>query len=389
MAVSGRIATAIAAVAAALFAAPTASHAAIKGYGCATERATYGAKGVVMVGSYNIGGATVTAGINNWTWSDRRNGVADFLVDCALDVYNLQEAGASHLPGSGDGNSTSQFEDLRSLVNRKLEAAKVDDRYEYVNAGRSNCYTNERDCDSDSKNASNDNRILYNTATTSLVSQGWGDLPSKKTRRTVAYATLRPKATGTAYFVATTHLDAGSGSNWDRYRTTQMQRALEFVKARNSKKLPTILTGDLNSGRYTKNATAADLPPKSGLKMIEILGHDRKTHTWGRGSCTVPSSYRTSYRVPYVASARINAYYDTSTASDLKNQCAADWRNNGSPIDYIFTSRNIRPKVWETVVHSDGKGGYVPMRGYPSSRPNPSDHNMITARLVLLDSKAW
>ncbi len=392
--------------------------------GSATDRTTD-----LTVGSYNITGQVASEKISGWQWAQRKVGIVDLLARCTADVYALQEDSVSWIrpfsnlaeEGGKYPDTMSQYEQLRDELNAELKRRGRADRYEYANAGRDSCKSRssgyggyrgqfDEDCVYSPASAHPfDNRILYNTASVepyrangSTVWQGVQELPKKtqtSTRRTLHWAKFRPLAGGKYAIVATTHLEAGSDSTSYRARMSQIEKIrAKLISLRAATSDPIVLTGDLNANRARLEKIPSDvLRYDKTLKMIDVTGQDYAYYTTRsgkryRGKCAVPAAARKSaYFVPYTSAARKNAFYDTTTASNLYNDCkTTGWGYNGYSIDYIFTTREWRPQSWETVVNrssrltSSNPGVTAYANTYNlKSNPSPSDHNLIMSRLRL------
>ena len=235
---------------------------------------------------------------------------------------------------------------------------------------------------------SSDNRILYNSRTVKMLTQGIGNLSSPgTTRRTVGWAVMEHRATQRRFVIATTHLDANVTSS---YRVTQMKQALAVVakyRVYGGVALPTFFVGDLNATRYVEGQTPPDVLTSAG--WIDIMGNDRsvKSTSSNVGWCRRRSPLAPA--VPWVATTSnprpqdrfVNVIYNTSNTntysctypegntSKPRLDPSQWWKYNGSAIDYIFVSSYVRARTWETVVPAGSINGVA--------KSPPSDHNMI------------
>ena len=364
----------------------------------ATTYSSLRPKALVGVASYNIRGQHA----GGWTnWPGRRDAIAGQVAKCLPDVIGVQEAAESWVWETNSSSSArriSQYEDFADEVNDRT--ATAGDTYVVTNRYRRSCSAYpewngtwrgaaaawHRCLDNEAKGSS-DNRILYNTRTTRLLTHGFGNLTSAaSTRRTVSWAVLEQRATQRRYFVANTHLDANVS---DAYRVTQMKQALAVVskyRVYGGATLPTFVLGDLNSSRYTEARTAADVLTSAG--WVDAVGNDRSLRSSGSaGWCrrlaqkppSVPWQKDTVNTRPQ--DRFVNAVYNTSNNSKVnctypENNTTKPrldpslwWKYNGSAIDYIFVSSAVRARTWETVV--------PPTSAYGVARSTPSDHNMI------------
>jgi endonuclease/exonuclease/phosphatase family metal-dependent hydrolase len=355
-------------------------------------------KALVGVASYNVRGQHA----GGWTnWPGRRDAVASQIASCRPDVLGVQEGAESWVWESNDSSTQrriSQYEDLTDEINGRTGGNG--DVYVPTNRYRRNCSTRPewngtwqgrpatwRQCLDNEAKGSSDTRILYNSNTVKLLTQGFGNLTSSSsTRRTVAWAVLEQRATGRRFFVANTHLDANVG---DAYRVTQMKQAMAVVvkyRVYGGVTLPSFVLGDLNSSRYTEARTAADVLTSAG--WVDPVGNDRSLRPSGNaGWCrrlpqraqSVPWAVAASNPRPqdrFVHSvyntsngSKVNCTYPENSTSKPRLDPSQWWKYNGSAIDYIFVSSAVRARTWETVVPAGSSNGVT-------YRP-PSDHNMI------------
>jgi len=376
---------------------PTASAATA---GCAAkavavgDRTTYpelASKALVGVASYNIKGQHA----GGWTnWPARRNAIAAQIANCLPDVVGLQEASDSWVWETNSVSSArriSQYENATDEVNERTGA--TGDLYVPANRYRDYCSTTAewngrwqgqpapwRQCLTDASKNPYDNRILFNSRTVRLISQGFSNLThSSSTRRTVAWAILEQKATGRRFVVADTHLDLTVS---EAYRVMQMKQARAVVAAHRvygGVSLPTFLLGDFNVSRYTEGTTAPDVLTAAG--WVDIVGNDRRVKATGTnvGWCRRRAPQAPS--VPSAANRFVNSVYNTFSnttysctypeGNSAKPRLASSlwWQYNGIAIDYIFVSWGVRARTWETVVPAGSVNGIA--------KSPPSDHNMV------------
>jgi len=356
-------------------------------------------KALVGVASYNIQGQHA----GGWTnWPGRRDAVASQIANCLPDVVGLQEAAESWVwetSSSSSARRISQYEDLTDEVNQRTGA--TGDVYVPTNRYRRSCSATPEwngtwqgrtavwhQCLDNEAKGSSDNRILYNSRTVKVLSQGFGNLSSSSTtRRTVAWAVVEQRATGRRFFVADTHLEANVS---DAYRVTEIKQALAVVnryRVYGGATLPTFVLGDLNSSRYTEGTTAYDTLRSAG--WVDIVGHDRRVKASGNGVGWCRRRATIAAGVPGVATTSnprpqdryVNVVYNTSNRTKFsctypegntsKPRLASSewWKYNGSAIDYIFVSYTVRARTWETVVPAGST--------YGLAKSPPSDHNMV------------
>ena len=357
----------------------------------ATTYPALASKALVGVASYNILGQNA-GGV--WTnWPGRRNAIAAQIASCLPDVVGLQEASVAGVreTATATARHVSQYENLIDLVNARTGA--TGDLYVPANRYRPYCSSTPewngtwqgapapwRTCLQSATAGSNDNRILFNTRTTRLLSHGFTNLRSATTtQRTIEWAVLEQRATRRRYFVANTHLDAHAT---DAYRVAQMKQALTVVATRRvyaGATLASFVVGDLNSSRYTEARTAADVLTSGG--WVDIVGNDRRLKASGSGVGWCRRVTPQAPSVPMAASRFVHVVYNTTNKSTYsctfpegntsrpRLDPSSWWKYNGSAIDYIYVSWGVRARTWETVVPAGSAYGFA--------KNPPSDHNMV------------
>ncbi|SER32916.1 endonuclease/exonuclease/phosphatase family protein [Microlunatus flavus] len=328
-----------------------------------TATPTQGAAEPVRVASYNIKCANCFSGVpNELRWEGRRQAVVDTILGQHLDVVGLQEAGQSWLKDeSGKSISLSQFEDLRN---------RLGGTWTLTNANRNNCVksTTPSNCVYKDQGASQDTKIIFDSARVAMLDQGSKQLPfvdPDDNARYVAWAQFRQLSTGNRFMFASTHLEptkdkAGSTAFYD-LRRTQTEVALAAVQEHNPEHLPVVFVGDLNSSRFAHSYSPTNAPYDVLVKggLVDPLGAAFGTTKTAPGATVVK---------------RINTWVDSFNDFNRTVNTHPSWVN-GSYIDYIFVSPTIKVPEWETVVDKDANGDFV--------GTIPSDHNLIRASLVL------
>ncbi len=312
----------------------------------------------LRVGSYNVKCANCyTALPNEGTWYQRRDAVVKNILAQKLDVLGLQEASQGWLKDA-DGNpiSLSQFEDLTK---------RLGSPYKLTNTNRNNCVkaSTPSNCTYRDQGASQGTKIVYNSATLSLVDQGSKLLARVgKTGgdRYVAWAIFEQKATGKRFFFADTHLenkaDADGASTYFNLRVQQTQEILDVVKE-SGRGLPTYVVGDFNSHKWTVPANGPyDTMRAAGF--VDPLGN----------------AYRTTKTTPgAIVEKRIRTNF--SSYNGYARKAPSFSYINGTYLDYIWVSPGIEVPEWETVVNVDASGNFVGVI--------PSDHNLVRATTTL------
>lgn len=315
----------------------------------------------LKVASYNVMCATCTPEDTDTTaalpWSERRNAVVANIKSKMPDIIGVQEASQGWLNEPGQAGSLSQFEDLL----QRLNAAGAN--YALSNDKRNNCVdsTTPTNCVYADQGASQGTRIYYNPATVEIVKSGSKALPVAsvpENPRFFAWAIAKQKSTGKLFFFGDTHLSTSKAEGFYELRKLQAETIVSVIKQQNSAGLPVLVTGDLNSSKWTKPSNAPyDVFTNFGL--VDPLGNDY----WQ----DFPSMAATAEK-------RINANYNSWNGFNTVAPKIANTAANGSYIDYILTSK-MRVSQWETVVSVDSTGKFV--------GTIPSDHNMIVATVGL------
>ncbi len=312
----------------------------------------------LRVGSYNVKCANCyTALPNEGTWYERRDAVVKNILAQKLDVLGLQEASQGWLKDSaGNPISLSQFEDLTK---------RLGSPYKLTNTNRNNCVKSSTpsNCTYRDQGASQGTKIVYNSATLSLVDQGSKLLARVgKTGgdRYVAWAVFEQKATGKRFFFADTHLenkaDADGSSTYFNLRVQQTKEILDVVKEF-GRSLPTYVVGDFNSHKWTVPVNGPyDTMRAAGF--VDPLGNAYRTTKTTPGA-TVEKRIRTNF----------------SSYNGYARKAPSFSYINGTYLDYIWVSPSIEVPEWETVVNVDSSGNFVGVI--------PSDHNLVRATTTL------
>ncbi|QQQ61659.1 fibronectin type III domain-containing protein [Paenarthrobacter ureafaciens] len=311
----------------------------------------------LRVATYNITCDYCFAGLpNELPWSGRKNAVVQTIVTQKPDVLGVQEASSARLKGDTSPTAPAQFEDLVQGLN----AATVP--YKLTNSKRNNCvvHTTPYQCVYQYQGASDGTKILYNSATVDLVSQGSLKLVTQPgaSDRYFAWAILRQRSTNKSFFFGNTHLiDHMSDPSFFDLRQKQASQIVATIAAKNTSKLPVIMVGDLNSNKWTSPSNAPyDVLTKAGY--IDPLGNTYRND--------FPSSGATAEKT-------IRANFESFNGFNRKAPARNNY-GNGTYMDYIFTS-SMRVAEWENVVKIDTSGNFV--------GTIPADHNMVRADVQL------
>jgi endonuclease/exonuclease/phosphatase family metal-dependent hydrolase len=273
----------------------------------------------------------------------RRYVVASQLRDNHIDVAGLQEAEYTYVLGA-DGVMKHQYQDLINLLG---------------SSWRITCSTPENpNCDR-SSNYSVGTRLIYNSDTVTLRDAGFFalSLRSGDVQRFMVWGIFTQKSTGRDFFFANAHLDNSKSTAGFNQRITQSNQIVNEIAARNTRGLPVILTGDMNSQKWR---TPYNAPYRvfSQAGYVDPIGNPDKSK--------VAVNPTTEFR--------LHTEFDTWHSSSTK-PTARPWIN-GINVDYIWVSKSVTTLDYETVVNvNDATMKY--------SGPAASDHHMLRAAVLI------
>ena len=288
-------------------------------------------------------------------WRVRRTAVISEIRSERLDVLGVQEANPSKhwAPRLVDG--PNQYLDLRNGLNRAGGSWQV------TNTAGYNCVDalSSAGCVYEDNQASNATRILYNTSTISMVSQGTYQYQAQGpgNKQFLAYAVLRTKASGREFLLTDTHLTPTSST----VRRAQLE---ELIAETNQVKgdLPVVAVGDYNTQKF--DPVAAEMIP-----AMKAAGYgDTSNQQYGTNNLRDPR--------PLVLTNRwlnsYNGYNRTVASSGYEDQPD----RIGNTIDWVFASNSLLVKEWKVVCSMNP--ATMKIRGVI-----PSDHNMVRATLSM------
>src|SRR3954447_13347529 len=314
----------------------------------------------IRAGSFNV--VTVTGdtavGGNRHTWKERRPTVIRQILGEDVDVLGVQEANQSYTFASRLVDGDTQFLDLKNGLN------SAGGTYALTNENSYNCVnpTTSYKCVYKDQGASGGDRILYNTSTLELVSQGSYQYQHQNpTTPTVtyalAYAVLRVKSTGAKFLFTTTHLDPPD-------RTVRVAQWHELIDKVNELKgsLPVINVGDYNTQKF-------DVICQEMLPAMKSAGYgDVLNQQYAVNPVAGPRAQRT-----------VNGWVNSNNKWD-SNVADYSYSNNrvktGNNIDWIFATNSLPVKEFKMVTNFEPTSLMV--QGIM-----PSDHNMIRATITL------
>ena len=280
----------------------------------------------VKVSSYNIrchscGGSP---------WGQRRGKVAATIDSVRPDVVGLQEAQQSNPRGFG----VPQYADLVRVLNSLGADYAVTDP---------------------AVGASKGERIIYRPSKVTLLKKGAIRYSSQRrgaTDRYVVWAKFRQRSTGLDFMFFSTHLEPKSPS----VRLTQAHQMATAIK-QISGKLPAVAVGDFNASQFHYYAVHRAMTAFGLVDPLGVLPNSKVPSS----DATVEKRYRTNYD-------SFNNYQRTP------HQGTSNPQGNGVYLDYIFTTP-MRVPEFQVTMQLDNAGRFV--------GPIPSDHNMLTADLLL------
>jgi endonuclease/exonuclease/phosphatase family metal-dependent hydrolase len=311
----------------------------------------------LRVGSFNIQSVSLdkTAGLQR-PWRQRRPTVVAQVMGEKVDVLGIQEANPSKTFASRLVDGTNQYRDLQIGLNKAGGHFALTNPYPYNCLNSSTTYK----CVYRNRHASHGDRILYNSQTLSLVSegatrytvQGPGADP-----RFVVWAVLRVRATGETFLFVNTHLRAGDVST-RRSQWTQLRSRVEAL----ANGRPVVVVGDFNTHKFDPLSNQM-LPAMRNAGFGDVLNQEYQVNP---------------IRDPR-AQSTVNGWFNTANHLS-RDVCDFSYCHNhdkaGNNIDWIFATNSLPVEQWKVVVNWDSATGQV--RG-----TLPSDHNMVRATLTL------
>jgi len=288
-------------------------------------------------------------------WVDRRDAVLDAIAARDLDVVGLQEVNQSVTFASRLVDGENQYLDVKNGLNKRGGS------YALTNEWANNCVRafTSSSCEYQYRGASGDNRILYNTETVRMVSEGSYQFASQVTggKRSMAYAVLEMKATGARFLFTDTHLEVAGST----IREQQWGELIAKVKELRGS-LPVINVGDYNVQKFDV-VTSRTLPAMKAAGFGDVLNQEYQVNP-SRG-----------VRAERLVNGWINS--NNRMSRDVASYSyTARHDKTGNNIDWIFATNSLRVKEWETVLDYDP--ATLQVRGVL-----PSDHNMVRATITL------
>jgi endonuclease/exonuclease/phosphatase family metal-dependent hydrolase len=311
----------------------------------------------IRVGSFNIQsvGLDRTYGEQR-PWRLRRSTVASEILGERVDVIGVQEAAFSLAFGPRLVNGATQYLDLRNGLN------KAGGHYALTVAAGFNCVNSVTSyhCKKMDRDASNTDRILYNTQKLTMVghnSMAYSHRTARNAHPYLTWARFRIRSNGHEFRFFDTHLDP-------RNRAVRKAQWQQMIKQVNHLKQgrPVISVGDFNTQKFDPMA-ASMFPAMKRSGYGEVLYEQyrvnpnphirdrQRTHAW------ISSVNHMSRNV------RAFSYYDATSKT-------------GNSIDHIFASNSLSVRSYKVVLKFNPSTMQV-------SGVLPSDHNLVCATIAI------
>jgi endonuclease/exonuclease/phosphatase family metal-dependent hydrolase len=311
----------------------------------------------VRVATYNVRSVSLdrTHGEER-PWRERRPYVVANIMGENVDVIGVQEVNPSKAFKSRLVTGKNQYQDLRAGLNA------AGGSYALTNAFAFNCKkpSTQYRCKKRNRGASHAERILYNTRTLTLVTQGklkYGAQTGSASPNYLAWAVLRSNANGAEFLFTTTHL-APKDEGVRRKQWSQMIGYINKIKGAR----PVVATGDFNTHKH-KPLAREFLPKMYQSGYGDTLGQKPNEYlmTAQRAQSTVNAWMNTANK--FQRDVRSFGFYDKPYKP-------------GNNIDWIFASNHLPVLEYKVVVNYDPSSWLV-------NGVIPSDHNMVRASLAI------
>lgn len=309
----------------------------------------------IRVGSFNVRGVHLD-GKGGLPWRERRPAVVRDILGERVDVLGLQEV--NHAPGYADRLEDGPNQML-DLVAGLTEGGGT---YALTNSAAMDClreWTTAR-CEYVDRDASRMTRILYNTSTLSMLSQGSHayrvQSAGERDTRYLVWATFQVRATGHEFFFANTHLSNGSAA-LQQAQTVELIEQVQRLRG----DLPVVVVGDLQRTKFRA-------PIDVTLEAMKAAGFGD----------VLDQRFETPWVKQHRAQRRIKGWINTMNGfeRDLRPYAYEDdKRKLGNNIDWVFASNELAVPEWKVVARFDRQ---LRLRGVI-----PSDHFMVRATITL------
>ena len=310
----------------------------------------------LRVGSFNISGVNNDSSAHpNRRWRARRPVVVRQILTRHLDVIGLQEANQSTIYKNRLANGKTQYLDVLNGLNAHGAHYRLTSRAAY------NCVRafSSRNCVARDRNASGDDRIVYNDSKLALVRAGSYEYGSHTggIKRYLAWAVLRKRSTGRRFLFTDTHLNPYSHAS----RIAEWRQMIGKINSLKGS-MPVVSVGDFNTSKYSPWASSM-LPAMRNAGYGDVLGQHYRVN---------PPRH---VRAHSLARAWVNSFNEYRR-SVKKYSYYRNRHKVGNGIDWIFASRSLTVRGFAVVVSMNPHT--LRLRG-----TIPSDHNLIRATIVL------
>lgn len=311
----------------------------------------------VRVATYNVRSVSLDRSQGEERpWRQRRPYVVANIMGENVDVIGIQEVNPSKAFKSRLVTGKNQYQDLRAGLNA------AGGSYALTNSYAFNCKkpSTQYRCKKRNRGASHAERILYNTRTLALVSQGklkYKAQTGSTSPNYLAWAVLRSLANGAEFLFTTTHL-APKDEGVRRAQWAEMIGYINRIKGTR----PVVATGDFNTHKHAPLAQQF-LPAMHQAGYGDTLGQKPKEYlmTAQRAQSTVNAWMNTANK--FQRDVRRFGFYDKPYKP-------------GNNIDWIFASNHLPVLEYKVVVNYDPATWQV-------NGVIASDHNMVRASLAI------
>lgn len=310
----------------------------------------------LRVATFNVRNVSLDGSGTLATWAERRGTVIAQILGQAVDVIGVQEVNPSKkfAPRLVDGHN--QYVDLRNGLNTAGGSYGLTNRYAY------NCKrpSTSWKCKPKNRKSSHSDRILYNTATLTLVKQGklkYHAQVASHSPSHLGWAVLRSRVNGAEFLFTTTHLEP----KVKKVKKAQWREMIKRIdKVRDGR--PVVAVGDFNTTKYSPVAA----------KMLPRM----RKHGYGDA---IGQRYKQNPVRSPRARVMINGWINSLNRGSRDVRTFAyetDRSRTGDHVDWIFASKGL--PVLEHAVVVDYDPATLTVNGVV-----PSDHNMLRATLAL------
>jgi endonuclease/exonuclease/phosphatase family metal-dependent hydrolase len=311
----------------------------------------------VRVASFNVQSVGVDKTVGDRRpWRARRATVMAQILGEGSDVVGLQEVNPSNTFHSRLVQGSNQMFDLRNGLNSRggHYALNSDAAVDCLNQ------TTGYHCRYRNRGASQNERILFNTQTMTLMNRGFVKY-SRQSRANrnmgMAWVILRSKVNGHSMLFTSTHLDPPDRA----VRVAQWKQMISNIQ-RLRGNLPVVSVGDFNTQKFDPIARTM-LPAMKNAGVGDVLNQQ----------------YRVNPSVGVRAQVRVNGWINSNNRQNRNVRgysYPGDHNKTGNSIDYIFASNALVVKEFKMVIAYDP--GSLQVTG-----TIPSDHNMLASTVVL------